>query len=311
MCDACFRFVVSGDPACVRCAHELRTRARRQKSFAISVALVALGAGALLWRRGEDWHVWALGGVGALAGVMLSGVLFTRLSRRAPPPEVARRTDELPRGDVAVSAAAIRAARRRRLAALLTPSLSGRSTALFVLAAMAFAAIAFPVALRLPRWLELEVVLGAWWSIGFALLSTVLYRGYRLEDDHFFHAPGMDGQTRDAFKGFDPSGGCDPGGFAGGCDDIAGGFIALAALVVFLFAILVVAWLVVELAIPLAFVAFYVLAVAAIRRAARDNHACRDRLGRSLLWGATWSTLYFAPLAAIVVAVQYALAHAR
>jgi hypothetical protein len=50
-------------------------------------------------------------------------------------------------------------------------------------------AILIPMALRLPRWIEFEIVLLVWWVIWFAVLTGFLYRGLRVADDYALHQP--------------------------------------------------------------------------------------------------------------------------
>jgi hypothetical protein len=59
-------------------------------------------------------------------------------------------------------------------------------------------------------------------------------------------------------------------------------------------------WAIVELLAPVLLICAYVVIVAALRRVANDRHGCEANLGRSILWGALWATLYTLPLAAIV-----------
>jgi hypothetical protein len=59
-------------------------------------------------------------------------------------------------------------------------------------------------------------------------------------------------------------------------------------------------WAIVELLAPVLLVCAYVVLVAALRRVANDRHGCEGNLGRSILWGALWATVYTLPLAAVV-----------
>jgi len=309
MCDACFRFVVASAPICVRCAHERSTRARRRIALGVFTALVSLAGAALVGVRTSDQE-WGLtlaaltALLGVLAGLLLAidGVKHARalpaLQRREDVPNVVPR-----------QARHARSARARRALAALSPSISGRSTALAVLAAAAFCSVCFPALLRLPRWLELEIVLGACWALGTLGLFVLLYRGFRIADDHFFLAADVPDTGR-VFKGLtnaDP--GCD--GCGANCGDGCGDVFALlgVALVAGLLALasLFVAWLLVELAIPLVFLVFYWALLLALRRAARDRHDCPGQLLTSLRWAITWSSLYFAPIAALVWLVHRAL----
>ncbi|MBK9001348.1 MAG: hypothetical protein IPM35_36980 [Myxococcales bacterium] len=50
-----------------------------------------------------------------------------------------------------------------------------------------------------------------------------------------------------------------------------------------------------ELVVPVLSFVFYYFVVKDIGRAARDRHDCEGNLGRSLVWGISWATLYVAP----------------
>jgi hypothetical protein len=307
MCDACFRFLVRFEPSCVRCAYEIRTRARRRISLGVFVGLVAVGGAAVGGIRIDHSLAVPVAALTGLLGLGLGIWLVHGALAEDPAAQLKARTDELPAPGVTASRQRIRAARARRAVAALAPAISGRATVLGILAAMAFAAVSFPVGLRLPRWVEVEVVLAAWWLMATVALCTLLYRGYRVEDDHFFYAPRLPDHAAKFWKdGADCSSGCDPGCAADGCEGAVAliGVVLIAALITLLS--LVVAWLIVELALPLAFLAFYVTLLAAVRRVARDRHDCRGRLGASLRWGALWSTLYFAPPALVVWMIRLA-----
>ena len=71
--------------------------------------------------------------------------------------------------------------------------------------------------------------------------------------------------------------------------------IIVAMVAVFL--LLSLAWVVVEIALPLVFVLAYELVLAAVRHASRDKHDCRGKLAPSLLYWASYSALYLAPVA--------------
>ncbi|HEX3315469.1 MAG TPA: hypothetical protein VHR72_11290, partial [Gemmataceae bacterium] len=43
--------------------------------------------------------------------------------------------------------------------------------------------------LRLPIWIDFEVVLAVWWTIWLGALTSLLYTGNRLSDDHRLHEP--------------------------------------------------------------------------------------------------------------------------
>ncbi len=71
----------------------------------------------------------------------------------------------------------------RRLSAVLAPAVSGRLTALTVGCAMALTAAAVPTLLRLPRWVELEIIVAGWWAIWMVTYTFLLFHGFRIADE--------------------------------------------------------------------------------------------------------------------------------
>ena len=90
-----------------------------------------------------------------------------------------------------------------------------------------------------------------------------------------------------------------------GCSGADGeGCIAAIVVVVALGAALGIAWVFVELAMPLAFFLLYAVLMRAIRRAASDRRGCAGDLAKSLGWGALWATIYVLPIAALTWVVH-------
>ena len=54
---------------------------------------------------------------------------------------------------------------------------------------MLVSAILFPAMLRLPAWVEAEVVVAAWWVTWSIALAVMLHSGRRVADDHAHAAP--------------------------------------------------------------------------------------------------------------------------
>ena len=69
------------------------------------------------------------------------------------------------------------------------PRLSGRASAAWLVVCFVLTAVLIPMALRLPRWVEFEIVLAAWWAIWLAVLTRLLYAGQRVADDHQMREP--------------------------------------------------------------------------------------------------------------------------
>jgi hypothetical protein len=170
---------------------------------------------------------------------------------------------------------------------------------------MIVVAIALPGLLSLPRWLETEAVVAAWWTSWTAVLTTLLYRGWRLSDDHVLapaRAPWRRSEKNQRTGGINDAAlnGCD----LVGCGDAGGcGEVVLAAVAFGL--ILAAVWLVIELALPALFFVAYVLVRSSLARVANDHHDCEGRLGRALLWAAIWASVYALPLALAIVAIHW------
>jgi hypothetical protein len=186
-------------------------------------------------------------------------------------------------------------------------------------------AILIPAVLKLPIWIEFEIVLSVWWGIWLAVLTALLYRGRRVADDHQLPPPrswlnwakkqppaaetgikkSSSAESSSSWAGWGSwdlfgSGG---GGDAEGCLWILGAILALA---VFLIAL----WFLIEVAIPLMLFLLYLVVRGMLSQVINDRHHCKGRLVRSLAWALVWATLYTVPLAGVVWYVHFLLARA-
>lgn len=164
-----------------------------------------------------------------------------------------------------------------------------------------------PVSLRLPGWIEYELVLGAWWGVLAATLAALLHGGLRLTDDYRLVLPWQRPFRRSpvgavAQQLAKPASWFD----ASGCLDLEG-IAWFVVLVLVLGATLGAAWLVVELVWPLTFVVVYTLVRRALGAAVHDRHACAGRPVRAVGWGVLWATIYVSPLALLVWGVHAVL----
>ena len=305
LCDECYRFRVDAQPMCARCAYEHSTRATRRVSLAVSFLFITGAAGLFAERRFGVWEtspfevvVGVVAALGIAAAVALSGRgARVVVEHRDPDEPIAEPMPE--------RAGSIYRASARQVLMAAAPRVSARATALVMLAAFAGSAVMLPASMRLPRWIETELVLSLWWIIVVAALTTLLYRGFRLRDDYVYFTPWS---RPPAVKGDDPApakGGC--GGWAdglGGCGADGEGLLAMLALAIVLGLALGAAWVLVELALPLVFFLMYWLFMRAIGRVANDRHGCEGSLARSLGWGLGWATVYVAPIAAVTWALH-------
>ncbi|MFO0696809.1 MAG: hypothetical protein U0230_24775 [Polyangiales bacterium] len=333
MCDECHRFLVGGVPACVLCAREIATRKQRRVSLAVVVAILGVAASI---RTFVAWR----GSGGLEGGAMVVAVVFVGLAAwiasTGKVGDASVDVSERPRGEdeppyeVDLSAANPYRATARRVVAAVVPRLSGKATALVTSGALVLAGLAVPASLELPRWIETEVLLGVVF-VGLAgALALLLFRGYRVEDDHRFVVPGLPWKDVDAVggredeprplergsksaSGCDGLSGCgDPG--CSGCADFGEGghvifyvfsFVALICVVVLV--VVGVSWLLVEVALPLLFLAFYEMMLFALRRVANDTHGCEGNALRSVGYGLYWSLIAVAPVAILTIVLHLAM----
>lgn len=283
-------------------------RLQRRASLAVAFLCFAGGGGLWLARRYDlrEEHSLLLG-FGALGAVIVAGALL-RTSRDAKRAVIRSRDpedDAVIEGALEGSAHPYRAQARRVLLAV-SPRVSGKVTAVVVGLSFASAAVLVPAALRLPRWIEAEIVVALWWLVLATTLFVTLYRGLRLRDDFVYFAPwdrtpgasvpaAVNGKG--ASNGWSAADGCTGDIDGEGC---VGGLVVLVALSVALGA----AWVFVELAMPLAFALMYSLLMRAIRRAASDRRGCAGEVLRSLGWAAFWASVYVVPIAMLTWGVH-------
>lgn len=165
---------------------------------------------------------------------------------------------------------------------------------------LVLAGVLIPVAAKLPKLVEAEIVLGSFWLVWVIALTWLLFRGHKVEDDAFWTGLGAKGRK----SMMDRWNGC--GDIASGCGDPGCLFFdegcASILLVIVAFLLIGLAFLLlIELIVP----AIALLLLASIggmfARAVNDNHHCDGRFGLSLFWGAIWATVYIGPVAAIVI----------
>lgn len=160
------------------------------------------------------------------------------------------------------------------------------------------AGAALPSLLSLPRWVESELVLGAWWTVWTTALAVALYKGWRLGDDYRFVKPELFGSSSAATTSSSPewsvTRGCaDPSGCGDpGCDGelrpvlrhragdrrlrrgVAAG----------------------QLVLPIIVFLAYTSISRALIHVANARHECAGNLPRAIAWGALWAAAYVAPL---------------
>ena len=311
LCDECWTFVAGGAPSCVVCVRDVEWPEKRAWSrFAVFV-LVAAGLGYWLSRHVPSdvaAGAWFALGIAAIVFVFytVAGVRSARehtkgIERREPGgPSLANERDPL---RPAAHPYRTRLARATRNA---VPALSAYTTTFVVGFALVTSGVLLPVALKLPRWIEMELVLGVWWALLVVFLAVMLHSGARIKEDHAFVMRwnlGSKSETKQSKS--PPSGGSSSGGSSSGsswwsnigdgCGD-AEGCVGIVLGVVLVGAALAASWLLVELALPVLFFLLYWLVLKAIARVTNDRHGCEGSVPRARGWGALWATVYTIPL---------------
>lgn len=182
------------------------------------------------------------------------------------------------------------------------PLLSGKATALVVVLLFGLTAILIPVAVRLPVWIDAEIVVTAWWLIWIGVLTYLLSHGHRVSHDYEHRPPRSWWSFFKNFDGFDIP---DPFVNVG---DAEGCLVLLLIIFVVLPLVLLLLWFLVEVAIPLVVFLLYLLVRGMLAHVANDTHDCQGRLDRAMLWALTWATLYTAPLGLVVWFVHVVVA---
>jgi hypothetical protein len=160
--------------------------------------------------------------------------------------------------------------------------------------------MALPLARRFPPWVDFEIVLAAWWVIWAVALSTLLYRGLSISDDHRL------GQASNWFAGlFGPrpmhesrgdSWGWWPAYWLTGST----GCLEIIVVIVGIGVAVLATWLLVEVLIPAWAFVMYFLIRGMLASAVNGANHCRGCLGRAITYGLLWATAYTAPLAILV-----------
>lgn len=307
-CDPCLSALIEGRVACEGCRGAEEAKGGRPWGFA-AVVLAACGLGAFGLARTElrhsgqpSWALYGLAGVFALAfaGFIVSRKHATLRVERREPGDVTEEAG-MPYRQVG------RVVKKPRL-----PPVSGRLTAFTLLMCLAFSALAAPFATHLPRWVEAEIVCGASWVVWTAVLTSILYRGGKVADDHRFEPslwfakptaprpPGSRGKKvkpakRSWFDGI---------GDIGSIGDAGEGCVILIGALLLAGAAVLTAWLLVELVIPALFTLAYLLLIRALKVATNDDVGCAGDLARSVRRGALFATLFVGPLLVLVALVH-------
>ncbi len=183
---------------------------------------------------------------------------------------------------------------------LRLPRLSGKASAFWLVCCFGLTAILVPAVLRLPLWIDVEIVLAAWWVGWLGVLTCLLYLGHRVTDDHTLHQP------RNWFSGASAAVTNDRSGCA---DALFWGSLSIdgegCAIILGLIAAVGLIWFLVEVGVPVVLFLLYFVARGMLAQAVNDRHHCRGDLPRAFGWAFVWATVYTAPLAGVVWLVHH------
>lgn len=186
---------------------------------------------------------------------------------------------------------------------------SGRRLVVTLAASLAVATTLVLLVLRLPALVEWWFVTATWWLIWFCTVASLLYRGGSVRDDvrwdgpkFWFKrnpqapAPSSRSKAGANAKGFDwiawiPDLGCGP----------VTEFLGMLAIVLIAgLAAYWLAWLVVELLIPIVALVIYVQLHGMLSLAAVASGRCRRDVWRAVVFALIWATVYSTPLAVVL-----------
>lgn len=301
MCGACWTHWVDGKPWCASCVAILDEPVSWLAYVAASIFAISLGwIGAM--RLDEPWK-WVVLAVVMTATGLAAWRSHGRAKSRRAEFEVQQRTPdaEPPRAAPTGYRQGRAPVRVRRVA----PPVSGALTAWIVGMLMALSAVAFPSALRLPRWLELEAVIGAWWVVWATTFVVLLFRGWRVAQD-VKSIKGVGEPERKLPTLSSSSSAGSSRSKSSWLDALSGGFELDGCLILIgLVLLFCAAFVLAELVVPMLLIAAYWLIVRGLTTVANDDHGCEGNIGRAVFWGALWATAYTLPLAGIVFLVQW------
>jgi hypothetical protein len=310
LCDACWTFVGDGKPICAQCVHVREWAAEKRWSRLVVFVIVLGGLSFWLSRHVSDdirIGAWIAAGIIEIVAIFMTASSITKAKSQAAKIERREIGSAIPVGALSPAAHPVRA-RLARIAFVPDQAISARTTAVIVGFCLLVSGVLLPVALRLPRWIEFEIVLAVWWALLAGLLAVLLLRGTRVREDHEFRVrwnlPELESekpQPTETTNWWHVVDLADPGcvGFDG-----CGGMLVGIVLAAVAFA---AAWFVVELVFPAIFFLLYWLVVKAIARVANDHHDCEGSPFRAIEWGMLWATAYTLPIGAVVWCVHLIL----
>lgn len=190
---------------------------------------------------------------------------------------------------------------------VLSP-ISASWTVVAILACSVLTATALPPLFAMPRWLEIEVVLGTWWIVWAVVLGVLAHRGQPLDRDFSL---GFSKPSANTTRAHARAPAAEPSQFrlrwldVLGCASDGEGLVLFVVGAVIVGLAIVASTIVVDFAAPLLFLVAFTGVQIALRRSLAANH--RGQKLRSAAHGVAWATCYMAPLAAVVGLVHAVL----
>jgi hypothetical protein len=168
--------------------------------------------------------------------------------------------------------------------------MSGKTLVSVLIGCLLLPTFLFPFVLKLPRLIEFEIVVGAWWLVWSSVLTTLLYKGWHIREDVSFSQLRSE-QKRSWWEYLD---------FV----ELAEGFPGLIiSIIVSVLAALLLPILV-EFVFPVFAWIAYSLVLKMLRTAAHDRHHCEKNLPRSAGYGIMWASFYLLPVIVITLALH-------
>jgi hypothetical protein len=166
------------------------------------------------------------------------------------------------------------------------PPVSAKILVGIVLLCLILSALAIPLLLKLPAWLEVEAVIVSWFLVWWTVLAALLFRGWTIADDYDprVKSTDRDESLTDWILALDFT------------EGLAGFVVSVILAVVFGF----LSYLLVELALPSVALLAYSIVLKMLRSAAHDRHGCEGNFVYAILYGGLWAGLYTLPLMLLV-----------
>ncbi len=179
MCADCYEVTVDGKPTCNDCVPLVTGPISPVVPVvAAALALMVIARIAYAARAGGAITI-----VAASAAAVLAILSAWRIPVAANKKRAARVVAKRPPAPPTVVTGHPFRGALRRSARRLAPPVSGVTAVLIVAAALTVTGLVVPASLHLSWWVELELVVAAWWLVWTTILTVLLYRGWRVAED--------------------------------------------------------------------------------------------------------------------------------